>query len=274
MFDDYPPLELQKEVETRIPRGFQMMKDIHCANGEEDVGSWPEWCYAPLDAAACVALFEGDVECEDIEKMLDLASPLAEKLFAVAPWVEQKKVYVLDPALEEYVLKNRVILARIPSMDLVHMPCASFYIQVNSLGTDGYPLHGAFVTLNYDQETEAKECRILFLYSNYTWESCAVTMGERSVFGAIQDVLDTIGAEDDCRREGSESLEFEEAYRRWKKQMEGTLQLVFFLCLMEYYKEDGALTAVTRFSPVGEMDISYVSKPEDPTLCCMKAFAC
>lgn len=51
MFDDYPPLELLKTVETRVPCGCEMMEDIHCANGQEDMDSWPEWCYAPLAAA-------------------------------------------------------------------------------------------------------------------------------------------------------------------------------------------------------------------------------
>ena len=122
MFDDYPPLELLKTVETRVPCGCEMMEDIHCANGQEDMDSWPEWCYAPLAAAVCVALFEGDLGCKNPEEIMECALSLGKKLFAVAPWKRRKTVYMLEPALVDYVLKNRVILARVPSMDLVHLP--------------------------------------------------------------------------------------------------------------------------------------------------------
>ena len=158
MFDDYPPLELLKTVEARVPCGCEMMEDIHCANGQEDMDSWPEWCYAPLAAAVCVALFEGDLGCKNPEEIMEWAFSLGEKLFAVAPWKRRKTVYMLEPALVDYVLKNRVILARVPSMDLVHLPCASFYLQVDFLGTDKYPVHGAFVTLECDPGTERKYC--------------------------------------------------------------------------------------------------------------------
>ena len=275
MFDDYPPLELLKTVETRVPCGCEMMEDIHCANGQEDMDSWPEWCYAPLAAAVCVALFEGDLGCKNPEEIMEWAFSLGEKLFAVAPWKRRKTVDMVEPALVDYVLKNRVVLARVPSMDLVHLPCASFYLQVDFLGTDKYPVHGAFVTLECDPGTERKECRVLFLYNDDTWSSYALEMGERSVFGAIQAVLDERQEQANRLRAAGEACEFgEEHYCQVRKQLEGTMQLAFFLCLLEHYKEDGALAAVTRIKPVNGMDICYVRKPEDPALRCMKAFAC
>ena len=279
MFDDYPPLKIMREVEDKVPRGCEMMEEIHRANGQEDVGSWPKWCYAPLAAATCVALFEGEVECAEPEntapgEILNMSFSLAEKLFAVAPWMDRKRVYVLDPALEEYVLKSQVILARVPSMDLIHIPCASFYLQVNSLVTDKYPVHGAFVTLECDPGTGNKECRVLFLYNDNTWCSYALAMGEQSVFGSIQALLDSMLAETNRCRAAGEACWFEETdYYQVKKQLEGTMQLVFFLCLMEHYKEDGALEAVTRISPVQGMDMVFIRKPEDPGLRCMKPFA-
>ena len=275
MFNDYPPLNLQREVEARIPRGVAMMEDIHRANGQEDVGNWPEWCYAPLAAAVCIALFEGELESNDLEKILDQACALGEKLFAVAPWKERKEVYMLEPALVDYVLKNRVILARASSMDLVHLPCASFYLQVDFLATDKYPVHGAFVTLECDPGTERKECRLLFLYNDDTWSSYALEIGERSVFGSIQVVLDEELERANRLRAAGEPCEFgEEHYRQVRKQLEGTMQLAFFLCLLEHYKEDGALAAITRIRPVNGMEICYVRKPRDSELRCMKAFAC
>lgn len=81
MFDDYPPLELLKTVETRVPCGCEMMEDIHCANGQEDMDSWPEWCYAPLAAAVCVALFEGDLGCKNPEEIMECALSLGRKTF-------------------------------------------------------------------------------------------------------------------------------------------------------------------------------------------------
>ena len=182
---------------------------------------------------------------------------------------------MLEPALADYVLKNRVILARVPSMDLVHLPYASFYLQVDFLGTDKYPVHGAFLTLECDPGTERKECRVLFLYNDDTWSSYALEMGERSVFGSIQAVLDERQEQANRLRAAGEACEFgEEQYCQVRKQLEGTMQLAFFLCLLEHYKEDGALAAVTRIKPVNGMDICYVRKPEDPALRCMKAFAC
>ena len=95
------------------------------------------------------------------------------------------------------------------------------------------------------------------------------------MFGSIQAVLDERQEQANRLRAAGEACEFgEEHYRQVRKQLEGTMQLAFFLCLLEHYKEDGALAAVTRIKPVNGMDICYVRKPEDPALRYMKAFAC
>lgn len=41
-FDQYPPLKLLKELQGKLPRGLEMMKEIHRSKNSGELTGWPD----------------------------------------------------------------------------------------------------------------------------------------------------------------------------------------------------------------------------------------
>ena len=273
-FDQYPPLKLLKELQEKLPRGLEMMKEIHRSKNSGELTGWPDWCYAPLAAAASVVYFERPDEYPARKDEYVPVPAIAQILAFLAPWSEEKKVYAFDLDMEEYLTRYSAVLTRIPSTDLLRIPHACFYVQTNTLSIVGYPIHGFFVSLDYEPENGKKELHILFLYDNGGFFVYTLPINENTVFVYMQLTLDELlVTENNAKLVNDPDAFGEEDYREWKKLLEYTMNLTFFVYLMKHYKEDDGLVPITKIGPIAGMNMDYISKPEDLALHCMAPFS-
>ena len=90
------------------------------------------------------------------------AAQAAQCVAALAPWRLNKEVYVFDQDLAEALYEQGCDLD-VPAEFLLSLPYDCFYIHTPGLAIDGDIIHGFFVHLEYDINTEERELRILFV---------------------------------------------------------------------------------------------------------------
>ena len=156
---EYPPIALLHEVTEFFPQAWSQMEDFHKHNGVGGLPAWPIWCYAPMSMA--YAVVTSGAPFDAIEDTIS-AAQAAQCVAALAPWRLNKEVYVFDQDLAEALYEQDCDLD-VPAEFLLSLPYDCFYVHTPGLAIDSAIIHGFFVHLEYDINTEERELRILFV---------------------------------------------------------------------------------------------------------------
>ena len=185
--ETYLPLDILKKITAHYPKAWEQMEMFHNANGEPNLGTWPEWCYAPMSAALAVASQGYDLNKLPIDIRMEITS-IAQAIFALAPWRLSKEVYVIDEDLKDLLFEQDGELD-VPNEILLQLPYPCFYVELPNTYYRADKIHGFFVTLEYDVINGDKELKPVFLTDNGDIFSYSIHIGAKTIEESV-DMLD------------------------------------------------------------------------------------
>lgn len=175
----YLPLFVLKKISEQYPKAWEQMAMFHSENGSPELGSWPEWCYAPMSAALAVASKGYDLNKLPIDIRMAMTS-VAQAIFAMAPWRLSKEVYVIDEDLKDLLFEQNGELDA-PDEILLQIPYPCFYVELPNTYYRADKIHGFFVTLEYDVTNGDKELKPVFLTNNGDVFSYSIHIGAKTI---------------------------------------------------------------------------------------------
>lgn len=185
--ETYLPLEILKKITEQYPKAWEQMAMFHSENGSPELGSWPEWCYAPMSAALAVASKGYDLNKLPIDIRMAMTS-VAQAIFAMAPWRLSKEVYVIDEDLKDLLFEQNGELD-VPDEILLQIPYPCFYVELPNTYYRADKIHGFFVTLEYDVTNGDKELKPVFLTDDGDIFSYSIHIGAKTIEESV-DMLD------------------------------------------------------------------------------------
>lgn len=185
--ETYLPLEVLKKITEQYPKAWEQMAMFHSENGSPELGSWPEWCYAPMSAALAVASKGYDLNKLPIDIRMGMTS-VAQTIFALAPWRLSKEVYVIDEDLKNFLFEQDGELD-VPDEILLQLPYPCFYVELPNTYYRADKIHGFFVTLEYDIINSDKELKPVFLTEDGSVFSYSIHIGAKTIDESV-DMLD------------------------------------------------------------------------------------
>ena len=185
--ETYLPLDILKKITAHYPKAWEQMEMFHNANGEPNLGTWPEWCYAPMSAALAVASQGYDLNKLPIDIRMEITS-IAQAIFALALWRPSKEVYVIDEDLKDLLFEQDGELD-VPDEILLQLPYPCFYVELPNTYYRADKIHGFFVTLEYDVINGDKELKPVFLTDNGDIFSYSIHIGAKTIEESV-DMLD------------------------------------------------------------------------------------
>lgn len=177
--ETYLPLEILKKITEQYPKAWEQMAMFHGKNGSPELGSWPEWCYAPMSAALAVASKGYDLNSFPIDIRMGFTS-IAQAIFALAPWRLSKEVYVIDEDLKNLLFEQDGELD-VPDEILLQLPYQCFYVELPNTYYRADKIHGFFVTLEYDVTNGDKELKPVFLTDDGDVFSYSIHIGAKTI---------------------------------------------------------------------------------------------
>lgn len=183
----YLPLDILKKITAHYPKAWEQMAMFHSENGSPELGSWPEWCYAPMSAALAVASQGYDLNKLPVDIRMGITS-MAQAIFALAPWRLSKEVYVVDEDLKDLLFEQDGELD-VPDEILLQLPYPCFYVELPNTYYRADKIHGFFVTLEYDVINGDKELKPVFLTDDGDIFSYSIHIGAKTIEESV-DMLD------------------------------------------------------------------------------------
>lgn len=183
----YLPLLMLKKISEQYPKAWNQMEMFHSENGSPQLGSWPDWCYAPMSAALAVASEGYDLNKLPIDIRMAMIS-VAQAIFAIAPWRLSKEVYVIDEDLKDLLFEQDGELD-VPDEVLLQLPYPCFYVELPNTYYRADKIHGFFVTLEYDVNNGDKELKPVFLTDDGNIFSYSIHIGAKTIEESV-DMLD------------------------------------------------------------------------------------
>ena len=183
----YLPLLMLKKISEQYPKAWDQMEMFHSENGSPQLGSWPDWCYAPMSAALAVASEGYDLNKLPIDIRMAMIS-VAQAIFAIAPWRLSKEVYVIDEDLKDLLFEQDGELD-VPDEVLLQLPYPCFYVELPNTYYRADKIHGFFVTLEYDVNNGDKELKPVFLTDDGNIFSYSIHIGAKTIEESV-DMLD------------------------------------------------------------------------------------
>ena len=183
----YLPLLMLKKISEQYPKAWDQMEIFHSENGSPQLGSWPDWCYAPMSAALAVASEGYDLNKLPIDIRMAMIS-VAQAIFAIAPWRLSKEVYVIDEDLKDLLFEQDGELD-VPDEVLLQLPYPCFYVELPNTYYRADKIHGFFVTLEYDVNNGDKELKPVFLTDDGNIFSYSIHIGAKTIEESV-DMLD------------------------------------------------------------------------------------
>lgn len=183
----YLPLLMLKKISEQYPKAWDQMEMFHSENGSPQLGSWPDWCYAPMSAALAVASEGYDLNKLPIDIRMAMIS-VAQAIFAMAPWRLSKEVYVIDEDLKNLLFEQDGELD-VPDEILLQLPYPCFYVELPNTYYRADKIHGFFVTLEYDVNNGDKELKPVFLTDDGNIFSYSIHIGAKTIEESV-DMLD------------------------------------------------------------------------------------
>lgn len=224
----YPPLRLLKDISNKYPKAWEQMEMFHNENGNPNLGSWPEWCYAPMSAALAVAASGYDLDRIPIDARMAFTS-IAQAIFALAPWRLSKEVYVIDPDLKDLLFEQDGELD-VPDEILLQLPYPCFYVELPDTYYRTSKIHGFFVTLEYDINNGDRELKPVFLTDDGEVFSYSIHIGAKTISESV-DLLDkqalkNTKGDKELKRLAFKAMQESEATKKFLKQI---LQVILYI---------------------------------------------
>lgn len=244
----FPPLTLLKKLTAQYPNAWEQMDLFHRMNGS-DLGSWPEWCYAPM--AAAIAVATKGIIVSNLESIIP-AMNSAQAIAALAPWRLSKEVFVIDPEMELLLYEQQDDLDLQPDI-LLHLPYLCFYVQVSSLYYESSKVEGFFVHLEYDINTKERELRLLYLLDDGSTVGNPVHIDVETLRDSM---LQFIQQAHDNLSPGSELRQYllmdTQNFESLENTIKKSLQIVLYLCAQnaEIQKSPEQSTVMKRSSMI------------------------
>lgn len=225
----YPPLALLQRVTEEYPDAWEKMKLFHEMNGKNGLPRWNQWCYAPMSAAMAIVIGDSPGTYENISA----ATKATQEIAALAPWIENKDVFIVGRSLQERLFAQEDEEFEIDSKALYHIPYRSFYVQF----ADGFryidsPCHGVFVHLEDDVNSGDHELRLLYLKETGKTIGIPIHLEEKTVRSSlshtVNEALKNLSDDNpEIRRAMITTLERRNAELAAHRQ---ALQIVLYLC--------------------------------------------
>lgn len=142
------PGKLLQDVNQRYPDAWEFYEWVVDGKGTDEIGEWPDWCYAPMAAAHGVVLNKNPSQDGGIEESVRNWTSSAERdreiatVAAVAAWRPEKVILDLTAYPFERVRRTEIPDTITPEWIGLPVWCPFF-----KLGED--PAYGAFVHLEY-----------------------------------------------------------------------------------------------------------------------------
>lgn len=177
--ETYLPLEVLKKITEQYPKAWEQMGMFHNKNRSPKLGSWPDWCYAPMSAALAVASKGHDLNNLPIDVRMGVTL-IAQAIFALAPWRLSKEVYVIDEELKNILFEQDGELD-VPDEILLQLPYPCFYVELPNTYYRADKIHGFFVTLEYDINNGDRELKPVFLTEDGDIFSYSIHIGAKTI---------------------------------------------------------------------------------------------
>ena len=226
--ETYLPLELLKKITQQYPKAWEQMEMFHNENGSPDLGSWPEWCYAPMSAALAVASNGYDLDKIPLDAQFAFAS-IAQAIFALSPWRLSKEVYVVDEDLKELLFEQDGELD-VPNEILLQLPYPCFYVELPNTYYRSDKIHGFFVALEYDVNNGDKELKPVFLTEDGNIFSYSIHIGSKTIAESVnilnRQALENTNGNKDLQRLALQAIQESEETKKFLKQI---LQVILYI---------------------------------------------
>lgn len=162
--DIYLPLKMLRALTTQYPIVWKEMEEFHDMNGTASSVSWPEWCYAPIEAALTVVSDGHDLSRLSMNEVSAVVT-CAQLVSVLAPWRLSKEVYVINEDIKDLLFEQKDDID-IPVDILMHLPYQCFYVELHNTYFDNEKIHGFFVSLDYNVKLHERDLKLTFLSEN------------------------------------------------------------------------------------------------------------
>lgn len=137
------------------PKAWSIASEFRERRGK-DLPNWPDWCYMPFAGAeGIISEKSGDDILHRLSKATDMA-----RVAALVAWRPTQGIYRFDETLYESIVKTPV-KGDIPCNVLYRMPEWCVYLETPEMSFQGSDIYGAFVHLDWNEDQEHEELRIL-----------------------------------------------------------------------------------------------------------------
>lgn len=157
----YLPLKMINYLTNLYPAIWKEMDEFHNMNGTSSNANWPDWCYAPIEAALTIAS-DGNSLSSLTPRQKGAVVSCAQLISVLAPWRLSKEVYVIDESIKNLLFEQKEDV-EIPIDILLHLPYQCFYIELPNTYFDGEKIHGLFVSLDYNVKLKERDLKLTFL---------------------------------------------------------------------------------------------------------------
>lgn len=159
--DTYLPLKMLKALTSLYPIIWKEMEEFHNMNGTSSYANWPDWCYAPIEAALTIASDGNDLSRLS-PKAVGAVVSCSQLISVLAPWRLSKEVYIVDESIKDLLFEQKDDI-KIPVDILLHLPYQCFYVELPNTYFDGEKIHGFFVSLDYNIKLKERDLKLTFL---------------------------------------------------------------------------------------------------------------
>jgi hypothetical protein len=151
------PLQALRDIEAQYPGAWDMATRARILREKAEVPHWPDWCYVPVEAWLMIA--HTIRESQSKPDVSDWIKDLGE-LAALGAWRMTRGIYRFDPDVYTPLVESGYS-GDIPTEVLLRLPEWGIYIETPGLTFFDECVFGAFISLDYDPPTKARELRMV-----------------------------------------------------------------------------------------------------------------
>lgn len=138
----------------QFPAAWRLADEFRASRGA-DLPKWPAWCFMPMAGWFAIASDGADMS----QITTDHASATSH-LAALGAWRVSQGIYQFDPDVEQSLV-DTTLTGEIPTDVLYRLPEWCLYIETPGQQWMDIDLHGFWVHLEWDANTERSELRFL-----------------------------------------------------------------------------------------------------------------
>lgn len=188
----YLPLKMINYLTKLYPVIWKEMEEFHNMNGTSSYANWPDWCYAPIEAALTIASDGNNLNILTPKQKGAVVS-CAQLISVLAPWRLSKEVYIIDEKIKDLLFEQKDDV-EIPTDILLHLPYQCFYIELPNTYFDSEKIHGFFVSLDYNIKLKERDLKLTFLSEKEDVFSYPIDLDAGSIEKSIKKLNDQLVA--------------------------------------------------------------------------------